>query len=234
MAEHSRRRVAAGPAVLVAVAAIALTACGGGPGSPHVASLGTNATNHGGNTTTTKPVGNPTQLLDEWAACMRSHGDPNQVDPTVDANKVIQLALPAGYTDGLGALLNGGGGRSCASSMTAAQTALRGGEPPETPSLATAEKFAQCMRANGVRDYSDPTGGQSVVHATAGSDLNPASPIFQAASTLCANKTGFQKFGTSTPSPGTINVNPGPGGFGGKPGGNGGSAANSGAGNANG
>ena len=118
--------------------------------------------------------------------------------------------------------------------MTAAQTALRGGEPPQTPSLATAEKFAQCMRANGVPDYSDPTAGQSVVHATAGSDLDPANPTFQAASTLCANKTGFQKFGSSTPSAGTINVNPGPGGFGGKPGGNGGSTANSGAGNANG
>ena len=165
---------------------------------------------------------------------MRSHGDPNQVDPTVDANKVIELMLPAGYSDGLGALLNGGGGRSCASFMTAAQTALRGGEPPQTPSLATAEKFAQCMRANGVPDYPDPTSGQSVAHATAGGDLNPADPTFQAASTLCANKTGFQKFGSSTPPAGTINVNPGPGGFGGKPGGNGGSTANSGAGNANG
>jgi hypothetical protein len=90
------------------------------------------------------------------------------------------------------------------------------------------------MRANGVPDYPDPTGNQSVVHATAGSDLNPANPTFQSASTLCANRTGFQKFGTSTPSPGTINVNPGPGGFGGKSDGNEGSAANSGTGSGNG
>ncbi len=228
------RRRSGALAILVAAAALALAACGGGPNTPHVASLGTTGSTGSGSTTTTQPKGNPTQLLDEWAACMRSHGDPNQVDPTVDADKVIQLALPAGFTDGLGALLNGGGGRSCASYMTAAQTALRGGEPPQTPSLATAEKFAQCMRTNGVPDYADPTGGQSVVHATAGSDLDPANPTFQAASTLCANKTGFQKFGNSTPSPGTINVNPGPGGFGGKPGGNGGPAANPGAGNANG
>jgi hypothetical protein len=27
--------------------------------------------------------GNPTRLVDEWATCMRSHGDPNQVDPTI-------------------------------------------------------------------------------------------------------------------------------------------------------
>jgi len=232
MTTISRR--SAGLAIFVAAAAVALAACGGGSTPPHVASLGTNGGDAGASTTTTVPRGNATQLLDEWAACMRSHGDPNQVDPTVDATKVIQLPLPAGYTQGVGALLNGGGGRSCVSYMTAAQTALRGGEPPQTPSLATAEKFAQCMRANGVPDYADPTSGQSVVHATAGSDLNPANPTFQAASTLCANKTGFQKFGSSTPPPGTINANPGPGGFGGKPGGNGGPAANSGAGNANG
>jgi hypothetical protein len=221
-------------AIFLAVVGMALAACDGGSSTPHVASLGNSRGVAGGSTTTTSPTGGATQLLDEWAACMRSHGDPKQVDPVVDANKVIQLTLPAGYTEGLGALLNRGGGRSCASYMTAAQTSLRGGEPPQTPSPATAEKFAQCMRANGVPDYADPTGGQSVVHATAGSDLDPANPTFQAASTLCASKTGFQKFGNSTPQPGTINVNPGPGGFGGKPGGNGGPAANSGAGNANG
>jgi hypothetical protein len=227
------RRRSGALAVVVAAAALALGACGG-PSTPRVASLGTTVSSGRGSTTTTPPTGSATQLLDEWTACMRSHGDPNQIDPTVDANKVIQLMLPAGFADGVGALLNQGGGRTCAAYMTAAQTALRGGEPPQTPSLATAEKFAQCMRANGVPDYADPTGGQSVVHATAGSDLDPGNPIFQAASTLCANKTGFQKFGSGTPSPGTINVNPGPAGFGGKPGGNGGSAANSGAGNANG
>lgn len=228
----TRYRRLGGLAFLVAAGAIGLAACGG-PSSPHVASLGASAGAAGGTTTTTLRASNATQLLDEWAACMHSHGDPNQVDPTVDANKVIQVTLPAGYTDGLGALLNGGGGRSCASYMTAAQTALRGGELPETPSLASVEKFAQCMRANGVPDYPDPTGGQSVVHGTAGSDVNPANPMFQAASTLCANKTGFRKFGSSTPQPGTINVNLA-GGFGGKPGGNGGPAANSGAGNSNG
>jgi hypothetical protein len=230
MAEPSVRRVAA---LIVAAGAIGLAACSG-PSSPHVASLGQSGGSPAGSTTTTQPAGSPTQLLDEWTACMRSHGDPDQVDPTVDANKVIQLMLPAGFTDGVGALLNRGGGRSCARYMTAAQTALRGGEPPQTPSLATAEKFAQCMRANGVPDYADPTAGQSVVRATPGSDLDPANPIFQAASNLCANKTGFQKFGNSTPSPGTININPGPGGFGGKAGGNGGPAANSGAGSADG
>jgi hypothetical protein len=222
-------------AVLVLAGAIGLAACSSGStSSPHVASLGKSGAADRGSTTTTAPTGNAIQLLDEWASCMHSHGDPNQADPTVDADKVIQLTLPAGFVEGVGALLHGGGGRSCTSYMAAAQTALRGGEPAQTPSLAAAEKFAQCMRANGVPDYADPTSGQSAVRATAGSDLDPANPKFEAASTLCANKTGFQKFGNGTPPPGTINVNPGPGGFGGKPGGNGGPAANSGAGNADG
>jgi hypothetical protein len=219
-----------GLALLVAAVAIGLAACGG-TSSPQVASLGSGRRAAGGNTTSTVPNGNATQLLDGWAACMRSHGDPNQVDPTVDADRVIQLTLPAGYTDGLGYLLHGQG-RSCTPYMTAAQTELRGGEPPQTPNQATAEKYAQCMRANGIPDYPDPTGNQSAVRATAGSDLDPANPRFQAASTLCTNRTGFQdqKFGSGTPQPGTINVNPAGGSFGGKPGGNGGSAANSGAG----
>jgi hypothetical protein len=164
---------------------------------------------------------------------MRSHGDPNQADPTVDVNKVIQITLPVGYARGVS-----GGGPSCSAYLTAAETALRGGEPPEAPDPAVALKFAQCMRANGIPDYPDPTGngnGQSsVVHVSAGSDLNPANATFQAASTLCANKTGFQKFSTSaTPQPGTINLNMA-GGFGGKPGGNGGAAANPGPGGSNG
>jgi hypothetical protein len=58
-----------------------------------------------------------------------------------------------------------------------------------------------------------------VLCRASGSDLNPANPTFQAASTLCTNKTGFQnKFSSATPQPGSINVNMA-GGFGNKPGG---------------
>jgi hypothetical protein len=41
-------------------------------------------------------------VLDEWAACMRRHGDPNQADPTITANKLIDIpwnpATLAAYT----------------------------------------------------------------------------------------------------------------------------------------
>jgi hypothetical protein len=162
--------------------------------------------------TTTVPARSPAQLLDEWATCMRSHGDPDQVDPTVDATKVIQITLAAGYAGGLR-----GGSGVCGAYLSAAQTALGGGTPPASSSEATALKFAQCMRANGVPTYPDPTTGNSqAIHASSGSDLNPANPTFQAASTLCTKKTGYvSKFSTGAPQPGSINLNMA-GGFGGK------------------
>jgi len=189
-----------GLAVLVAGAALGLAACSASS-SPHVASLGKNS-NESSLHTTTAPAGSPAQLLDKWASCMRSHGDAGQIDPTVDADKVIQITLGAGY--------NGQGLRgendACGTYLSAAQTALGGGTPPGSSSEATGLKFAQCMRANGVPDYPDPTGTNQAAHATSAGELN--SPTFQAASTLCAKKTGYQsKFSTGAPQPGSINVN---------------------------
>src|SRR5271156_1909637 len=92
-----------GLAILVAAAAIGLTACGGSPNSPHVANLGTSTTMGGGhagaNTTTVPKGGNATQLMDEWATCMRANGDPNQTDPTIDQYGVINITIPQGVTD---------------------------------------------------------------------------------------------------------------------------------------
>ena len=87
-----------GLAVLVAVTAVGLAACSGSPSSPQVASLGNSSGNSTGSSaitgssSTTLPKGNPTELLDGWAACMRSHGDTSQADPTITANKLIDIA----------------------------------------------------------------------------------------------------------------------------------------------
>jgi hypothetical protein len=202
------QRRCGGLVVLVAGAAIGLAACSG-PSSPHVASLGKNS-GDGSGSSTTMPARSPTQLLDEWATCMRSHGDPDQVDPTVDATKVIQITL--GWAGGLR-----GQDGACGSYLSAAETALGGGVPPASSDEAAALQFAQCMRANGVPTYPDPTtGNNQTVHASSGSDLNPANPTFQAASTLCTKKTGYvSKFSTGAPQPGSINLNMA-GGSGGK------------------
>jgi hypothetical protein len=224
MTKANRR--SGGLAALAAAAAIGLAACGGS-GSPHVASLGNSSGNRTGSTTTTLPKGNPTQLLDEWAGCMRSHGDPTQVDPTIDANKVIHITFPAGASGNGPVGLGKGSNDPCGAYLTAASTALRGGKPLQRPDPAKLEKYSQCMRANGIPDFPDPSGGGLSIQTHPGSDLNPNNPTFENASKLCAKKTGVPGFGGGTPPAGAIEATSGQGPQGG-PGGNGGAGAKSG------
>lgn len=196
--------------ILVAAAALLLAACGG-PGSPAVAHLGRSATS--GGSATTQPTQNPTQLLDEWAACMRSHGDPGQVDPSIDVHKVIHIiwnpAVPGGYNGThKGGQGNEGPGQYCRSYLNAAQNALRGG-PVQPRDPAKVERFSQCMRANGIPDFPDPgANGTLSISMNAGGDLNPHNPTFQNASRLCSQKTGVPGFGGTPPS-GTVELNGG-------------------------
>jgi hypothetical protein len=216
-------RPAGGLAVLAAAAIIGLAGCGGSS-SPRVASLSNNSGNSGESTTTTLPKGNATQLLDEWASCMRSHGDPDQVDPTIDANKVIHITYPANASSGpVG--LGKGSNSPCDAYLTAASTALRGGKPPQRPDPAKLEKFSQCMRANGIPDFPDPSGGGLQIQTQPGSDLNPNNATFKNASKLCAKRYDLPGLG-GTPQPGSIEATAGSGPQGG-PGGNGGSGTRS-------
>jgi hypothetical protein len=171
---------------------------------------------------TARPSSNPTQLLDEWAACMRAHGDPGQADPTVDANKVIHLtwndAIPGGI-DGTnkGGQGNSGPGQYCRTYIDTAETDLQGSQHQQQPSQAQLLKFSQCMRANGIPDFPDPTGGNLSFNRGAGGDLNPTNPVFQNASKLCAQKTGVPGFASGgSAQPGSVEFNgDGPGGAGG-------------------
>jgi hypothetical protein len=208
-----------GLAVLVAAAAIGLAACGGGPSSPQVASLGNSSgssasSGNGSGSSATTPKGNPTQLLDEWAACMRSHGDPGQADPTVTASKLIDISMPAAVPGGFNGTNQGGQGNSgpgqfCRAYLGAAQTALRVGQPSrKPPSTAEALKFSECMQANGIPDFPDPVAGQGIsLNVGAGGDLNYNSPTFQKINNLCVQKTGVQGLpGGGTPPAGTIEL----------------------------
>lgn len=205
-----------GLAVLAVAATIGLAACTGGSSSPSVASLGTSTTlgtKSGASAPASQPTGDPVNLLRQWAACMRSHGDPNQADPTVDANKVIHItwdpSIPGGY---LGTNKGGQGsvgpGQYCRTYLTNAQTALTGGQQQKAPDQAQMEKFATCMRANGVADFPDPTANGLQLNLGPGSDLNPSNPAFHNAATLCTQKTGVNLPGAGgTPPPGTIELN---------------------------
>jgi len=205
----SSRRLS-GLAVLLAAAAIGLAACSGS-GSPRVASLGKVSGDSRG-AQTTMPTGNATQLLDEWAACMRAHGDPNQADPIIDVNNDIDVnwnpAIAGGiYGTNKGGQGNGGPGQYCRSYLNAAQKALGGDRQPSSSDQITLLKYSDCMRANGIADFPDPVNGTLSLSLGASGDLNPNSPAFQNASKLCAERTGAHVPGAGgTPPPGVIKI----------------------------
>ena len=211
-------RHSGGLAVLMA-AAIGLAACSG-PSSPHIANLGksdgstrtsSEQSDGSGTSATTVPKGNAPQLLGEWTTCMRSNGDPNQAQPTIDANGAIHVTEPAGYFGtiyGASGQSSTGAGVTCQAYLTEASTTLNGGEPLQSPNLTTADKFAACMRANGVPNFPDPGGGQGPASPSASGSLpNPNSPIVQKASNLCAKQTGAKGLGFGTVlRPGEIEI----------------------------
>ncbi len=204
MAGTNRR--SGGLAVLVAAAVTGLAACSGSANSPQVASLGSSTGSGSGGSTASGGVttGNATRLLDEWAACMRGHGDPSQTDPTIDANKVIHISM-RNVSQAVSSEAHGSTG-PCSRYELAAENALRGGQPPpQAPPLSAQLKYAECMRANGVPKYPDPTGSSDTDLGALGIDVN--SPAFQNANKLCVKKTGMPAYwATGTGVPGEVQV----------------------------
>jgi hypothetical protein len=150
--------------------------------------------------------------MNQWTACMRGNGDPNQAVPTIDVSKVIKIIIPAGYMgtiDGPSGQDPSGAGVTCQSYLTAAQAALNGGQAPQQPSAAQLETWSECMRANGVSDYPDLGTGAGTVSGSPGSGggfLN--NPAFQHASQVCQQKTGLDigNPGTGDSKPGQIEI----------------------------
>jgi hypothetical protein len=143
-------------------------------------------------------------LLEQWTSCMRSHGDPGQADPTIDASKVIHVTMSASIHGGVFGVngQNGSGpGRFCQTYLNEASNALNGGHQQAGPSLAGMLKYAKCMRANGVPNYPDPPGG-GVVNL---GSLDPTSPTFQNANKVCAKQAGVRGApGSGAPQPGDV------------------------------
>lgn len=187
-------------ATLLATAALALTACSGGSSStPQVASLGNNRSSDSagssattGTSTASAPTGNATKLVDEWAACERSHGDPNQADPIIDTHGVIHITIPKGaLAAGDPHDVTG----TCSQYLTAAQIALRKADPVQDPNGVTNSAvivaFAKCMRENGVPNYPYPSGPNDSQGNFRGTGVNPNSPSVVRATDLCGKKLGL-------------------------------------------
>lgn len=178
-------------AILAAAAALGLAACGGAApaDAPHVASLGTTTTtDHSGQggTTTSPDNGNPTHLMDEWAACMRTNGDPDQTDPTVDQYGVINITMPLGVSETLSSEVHGSTG-PCSQYEIAAQDALRGSSSaPAGPSYGALVQYTDCMRTHGVPKYPDP--GPDGSTNFNGTGVDPNSPFVEHANDICGKQ----------------------------------------------
>jgi hypothetical protein len=202
-------------AILAAAAALALAACSGATAAPQVASLGTSpgtSSNPGASASATTPgttsssssgatratiAGNVTPLLNEWAACERSHGDPDQSDPTVSADGVIHIYVPQGAQPA-GDLHERTG--TCSQYVAQAANELKAANPvAPPPDQGTYLKYVACMRANGVPNYPYPNGDQTNFNGTG---VDPDSPAVVRVNDLCGKKIGAPSWwinGTETP-----------------------------------
>ena len=187
-----------GLVVLAAVAGIALAACSHGPSAPGVASLPTGSTHSsgdpasgsssGGKSAGPGSKGNATKLMDDWAACMRSHGDPNQSDPVINSDNDIEISM-TNVSNVMSSQAHSSSG-PCGHYLAAASSALRDGQPmPKGPDEAQLLRYAQCMQANGVPKYPDPVPGNSSTNLN-DIGMSMTSPVFVNANDLCAKKTG--------------------------------------------
>jgi hypothetical protein len=193
----------AGLLAIVAGAALLTAACSGGSSTPQVASLGNSSSDGGGSSagsgngngsSAATGSGNATQLVDEWATCMRSHGDPNQVDPSIDSDGDIEITM-TNVSPELSSEAHDSAG-PCGHYLTAAASALRDGRPaPKAPSLAKQLEYAECMRADGVPKFPDPNGSGS----TYVGNLDPTGPVFVHADQVCSKKAG--EISSSDPAP---------------------------------
>ena len=207
MAGHRR---SGGIAVLVAAAALALAACGGSAlpargqpgeqrrqwrGEEQRQQRGEEQRHSGGSTASAAPRGNATELADEWAACERSHGDPNQADPIIDTHDVINITLPVPGQGGVPVGDPHDATGTCSQYLTAAQIALRKADPVQDPGGVTSQaeivNFANCMRSNGVPNYPYPSGPNDSQTNFNGTGVNPNSPHVVKVNDLCGEKLGL-------------------------------------------
>jgi hypothetical protein len=138
-----------------------------------------------------------TPLLNEWAACERSHGDPDQSDPTVSADGVIYITIPKGAQP-VGNLHERSG--TCSQYVAQAANELRAANPvAPPPGQSEYLKYVACMRANGVPNFPYPNGDQTNFNGTG---VDPNSPAVVRVNDLCGKKIGAPTWwinGTDTP-----------------------------------
>lgn len=181
------------PAAVLLSITLAAAGCGGGSGSPPVASVAGNGTTTSAAPSAGAGSGSPSggaggftlkmQGGLAFSRCMRAHGIANFPDPGSDGT--LNIGSSSGIDPGTAKFQ---------SALQACQKLTGGGgKPPSPAELAKAKQqalaFSACMRRHGLADFPDPdfrNGGISIrLRSGPGSDLDPHSPTFQAASRAC-------------------------------------------------
>jgi hypothetical protein len=185
------KRVGFLAALLVALGLLA-AACSGGPSGSGVAQTKSTTST----TSSSSATGSQTKSLEAFAACMRSHGEPNFPDPSsggqLNPGNGVDPSSPQ-YQSANSACKSlqptGGGGNS-----------TTGGGTTQSPQQeAQLLKYAQCMRSHGVPGFPDPTSkGISL-----GDGVDPQSPQFQSAQKACQSLApSLSSGGKTTGGPG--------------------------------
>lgn len=192
--------VAAGTVILLAAG------CGGGGKAPGVANLAGSSTTSGTTTTRSGPVtgakpfgppgarGGQFRLSmntgsaangEKFSECMRKHGLPNYPDP--NSQGIITIDSGMGMDPGSPAFRS--------AQATCSKLLPNGGKP--TPAQIAQRQqellaFSVCMRAHGLKDFPDPSGGGLQIAVHPGSDLDPTNPTFQRAQQACRKYMPFK------------------------------------------
>jgi hypothetical protein len=151
------RRTLRPPAALAMVATVVVISAGcGGTGSSGGTSTAASAGNTGSENAT-EPVKSVTKRdkAVKFAACMRKNGYSDFPDPKASGEfPTFGISVsPAVWTKALGACRELQPPGSFSAHLSPKQ-------------LSAAVKFAQCIRANGVKDFPDPVNGQPIVDTT--------------------------------------------------------------------
>ena len=111
-----------------------------------------------------------------YSQCMRSHGVRNFPDP--DSQGRLQLKTGNGFDPS-------------SPQFQAAQKACQSLQPAPSADQQKKDrdqalKYAKCMRSHGIPDFPDPDAqGRMQIQVSPGSDLEPNSPLYQAAVKAC-------------------------------------------------
>jgi hypothetical protein len=146
-----------------------------------------------------------------FAGCMRSHGVPNFPDPKSGTGGGLQIQ--SSQRNGQGQTMTVNGVPVSAPAFQSAMKVCQKDMPKAKPIAggltqlrANALKYGECMRANGVPNFPDPTvrggSGGAVSVQMNGAGINPQSPAVEAAQKKCHSIMGLPGGGPgAAPSP---------------------------------